>query len=59
MTGPQSPVKMMFQVDRLFRLMRQELGKDNSGIRRGDLLGMYLTGGRKTLQEARKGSATA
>ena len=29
----QSPVDMMFQVDRLFRLMRQELGKDNSGIR--------------------------
>ena len=53
----QSPVDMMFQVDRLFRLMRQELGKDNSGIRQGDLLGLYLTGGRKALLDARKASS--
>lgn len=39
-------------VDRLIMLMREELGQDNSGIERGDLISMFLIGGRSELQKA-------
>ena len=44
-----SPTDPITNVDRLILLMREELGQDNSGIESGDLISMFLAGGRSEL----------
>ena len=52
-----SPVEAILKVDRLIRLMREELGKDNAGIEPGDLMSLFLIGGRDELRKASMGKS--
>ena len=50
----QRPYDSLMRIDRLIRLMREELGMDNSGMKEGDLFSLFLIGGREELRKARE-----
>lgn len=47
-----SATEPLLQFDRLILAMRDELGKDNTGMEPGDLISMFLLGGREELRKA-------
>ena len=49
--GAEKQSSAIMNVDHLIMLMREELGQDNSGIEPGDLISMFLIGGRSELHK--------
>ena len=52
-----SSIEPVMKMDKLIRLMREELGKNNAGIKPGDLMAMFLLGGRDELRAAKRNTS--